>query len=148
MSQDDTERQRGGLRLVAITVADLRYDEVPATPEPLIELRHALMDWAHHAGLSAERVNDIALATHEAMVNAVTHAYPDAPGTFDLCASHDGDTVHVWITDRGQWQAPAGKPGTGRGLTIMQAACPELTITPTPHGTTVHLRWPTSSPAP
>jgi anti-sigma regulatory factor (Ser/Thr protein kinase) len=146
MSRKDPERttgrSRNGLRLVSGTVVDLRYDHVPAIPEPLIELRHALTQWAHRAGVSAERTQDIALVTHEAMANAVTHAYANtAGGTFDLCASYDGGAVRVRIADRGHWQPPVGDPGTRHGMTIMRALRPEVTVTLTPHGTTVHLRW-------
>ena len=60
--------------------------------------------------LGDERLNDLRLATYEALANAAEFAYLDfpTPGTMDLRAHYDSgsDCLAVTIKDRGKWRQP------------------------------------------
>ena len=51
---------------------------VPAHPNRLADLRRRLAAWLPAHGASREEANDIVLATHEAAMNAIEHAYGPA----------------------------------------------------------------------
>lgn len=126
-------------------IDELRHTCVPATAERLPALRHALSSWAFRAGVAWEQVEELALATYEAMANVVEHAYPSEPGTFDLLATHlpEQECVEVTVVDRGRWKSPATEPGPlhGRGIPLMRDLAQHVTLWPSPTGTTAVLRW-------
>ncbi len=69
-----------------------------------------------------------------------------SPGTVTLAADYDpaAATLTVTITDEGTWREPT--PGDnpqlrGRGIPLMQGLADQATIAPSPHGTTVSLRF-------
>jgi anti-sigma regulatory factor (Ser/Thr protein kinase) len=132
----------------SLGVADLRYDDIPATADQLPRIRHALIAWAQHAGVSAEHLDAVVLATYEAMANVVTHAYPHHRGTFDMHAAcrPEARQVNVTVADRGCWRPPPARaiPHHGRGMQLIQALAADATVDPGARGTTVHMRWPLS----
>lgn len=129
-----------------VDVADLRYDDIPATADQLPRIRHALAAWAQQAGISADDVNAVALAAYEAMANVVTHAYPHHQGTFDLHAAYHRDQryVHVTVSDRGRWRSPPAVPAPphSMGLQLIQGLAADATVQPGAQGTTVCMGWP------
>ncbi len=84
---------------VRFTVAPLRCHGVTAKPEALRILRHELVGWALRAGVAADRAQDIALASYEALANVADHAYNGDRGTVDLDALRHPGRVEVVITD-------------------------------------------------
>jgi anti-sigma regulatory factor (Ser/Thr protein kinase) len=128
------------------TVADLRW-RGPAVARRLAAVRHELVDWASRTGLSGGDVDGLALAGYEAMANVVTHAYGDQIGVLDVQATVSPDldavAVTVTVTDYGRWRPPPADPGLlhGRGLPLIRHMAHTADIFPTPHGTTVHMRW-------
>jgi serine/threonine-protein kinase RsbW len=87
-------------------VPDLRLADVPAVAPMLSRARQRLAAWCRAAGLDDGLIEDVALATYEAMANVVDHANDQHGGLFDLSASRRDDLVTVTVHDRGQWKRP------------------------------------------
>jgi serine/threonine-protein kinase RsbW len=129
---------------------ELRLPGIPAMAERLPRLRHALVSWAQRTGLSDEQVQDLELASGEALANVVVHAYRDAlpgePGVLDLHAWRDPERacVTVTIVDYGQWRPPTADPAgeSGRGLRLIHSLAPWAQIESRAGGTMVCLHWP------
>lgn len=140
---DEVAVAANGFALAAI--ADLCCADIPATADRLLPLRHELAGWARATGLTTDQVDELILATDEAMSNVVSHAYPQQPGTFELHATHRPDlgTVGVTIRDRGQWRPEPRDPGPlhGRGLILIRALASNVTFEQAVDGTTVRMVW-------
>jgi serine/threonine-protein kinase RsbW len=118
------------------------------------QTRVELCEWLERQfTLGDERLNDLLLATYEALANAAEFAYLDAPtpGTMDLRAHYDSGTssLMVTISDRGKWRQPVGTsldsdPRVhlrGRGIPLMHALADNATIHTSMAGTQVRLSW-------
>jgi serine/threonine-protein kinase RsbW len=127
-----------------VDVADLER-RVPATAEQLGQLRHALADWATRHGLPAQTVEDMVLATYEAMANAVMHAYHGhVRGTLDLYAHADRvrGTVTVSVADYGCWRPPPPNHNSRRrGLSLIHGLAEHAGIRRNRSGTTVTMTY-------
>jgi serine/threonine-protein kinase RsbW len=77
----------------------------PSLPQRLREVRALVARWAGRLGLPAEAVDDIVLATHEALANIADHAYPDGGGDAELDAACVQGEVRVVVRDHGNWRA-------------------------------------------
>ncbi|MEV6898863.1 ATP-binding protein [Amycolatopsis sp. NPDC051372] len=116
----------------------------PAQVPHAATLRRAVARWAGARGLAPPLITDVELAVYEALINAVEHAYAAGSknGGVELRAHHEERSLRVTITDEGRWQPPRGPdPRHGRGLPLIRALTDDVTITPTPHGTTVTMSW-------
>lgn len=117
----------------------------PATGDQLAPIRRALADWARAIGAAEDLIEEIVLATDEAMSNVISHAYPDRPGEFELRAESRPESGRIEITlrDQGRWQPPA-QPDIrhGRGLPLIRALAEQASIEPSSVGTTVRMSWP------
>jgi serine/threonine-protein kinase RsbW len=120
---------------------DLRRHGVRATAGNLPVLRDEVDEWARAAGLEDGIVESLALATYEAMANAVEHAC----GVLDVDAVLSGTGVEVAVTDHGTWRAPDESDGQRRrGLPLVERLADEAVVTSGEHGTRVQMRWSTS----
>jgi serine/threonine-protein kinase RsbW len=122
----------------------LRIHAVPAAADQLIAVRRALREWATVTGvLSRDQIDDLDLATYEAMANVVDHAYPDGDGVFDVEAEHGGTVVTVTVADHGQWRTPTsdGPSWRGRGLALIEKLAAQVQVVRNPHGTQVRMHW-------
>jgi anti-sigma regulatory factor (Ser/Thr protein kinase) len=133
----DDETALLGARLVP--PADQLSIEVPAVPESLATVRHALSQWLEAGGAGAGDVGALTLACGEAAANAVEHAYGPEDRSFELRAVRDGDDVTLEIRDRGSWRKQRGED-RGRGLMLMEALLDDVEIDSRHDGTTVLLR--------
>jgi serine/threonine-protein kinase RsbW len=118
---------------------------VPAVAEELGAVRRALREWVSTVGtLSRDQVDDLDLATYEAMANVVDHAYPNGDGVFDIEAEHRDAAVTVTVADHGQWRTPAtaGSDWRGRGLVLIEKLAAQVQVLRHPHGTRVRMQWP------
>ena len=123
---------------------DLLLPGVPAAVDRLSAIRRRLAEWATAAGLPRDQVQDLTLATYEAMSNVIDHAYPHSSGMFDLHAEHQVDRLTVTIVDHGRWK-PADVPTTGlrgRGLLLMKGLSSEFELIHQSVGTLVRMSWP------
>ncbi|QUQ64030.1 SpoIIE family protein phosphatase [Kutzneria sp. CA-103260] len=116
-----------------------------AKVEQLTGIRRDIEQWTERARLSADLSQTVALAVYEAMANVVEHAYrDDGPGTLDVEIRHDGDAVVVTVGDEGHWHVstPAERLHRGRGLELIERLTEQVSVMPSPTGTTVCMRWP------
>lgn len=114
-----------------------------ATAELATRLRRELVQWANDLRVPVETVQDVGLASYEAMANAVVHAYPPgAAGVVELDASLARDALTVTVTDHGRWRT-GDHPSGGHGLPLIRSLPEQTNIAPGEHGTTVSMRWPT-----
>lgn len=122
--------------------------EAAATPHDAARLRHELAAWLA-LDVPDEPLDDLVLATYEAIANAAEHAYADhtnTAGPIRLHAHRYHNCVTVTVTDEGTWRIPTGQGFRSRGLALIRLLVPDVHIGPNHTGTTVHLRmWlPTS----
>ncbi|WP_410586444.1 SpoIIE family protein phosphatase [Amycolatopsis sp. lyj-23] len=114
----------------------------PADAGQLAPTRQALRGWLERCGLDAEQIQNLLVATGEAVANAIEHGHRDTPGgAIRLDATAFVDQLHVTITDTGTWKPaqPSANSRRGRGMTLMRELVSEVSVHPTAGGTTVHL---------
>jgi serine/threonine-protein kinase RsbW len=95
-----------------------------AVVDEVAPLRRALTRWAKGAGASERTCEAVAIASSEAITNAVVHAYRDAsaPGMVSVRGEIvvAPDRVHVEISDTGAGMRPrTDSPGLGLGLPLI-----------------------------
>jgi anti-sigma regulatory factor (Ser/Thr protein kinase) len=94
----------GGERLI-----DIRpplHAEAVATSLDAARLRHELAGWLA-LDVFDEPLDDLVLATYEAIANAAEHAYADHPhaaGLIRLSAHRSHNCVTVAVADEGKWR--------------------------------------------
>ncbi|NMH98439.1 SpoIIE family protein phosphatase [Pseudonocardia acidicola] len=118
----------------------------PADPRELAAVRRTVAGWAALAALDKDLVDDLQLALGEAVANTVEHAYPsdhDGEVEYTLRRCDGGASVQATVTDHGTWRPPPADRGyRGRGLELIRALAPDLTVEhdargPDGRGTTV-----------
>lgn len=115
----------------------------PADRDMIGEVRRTIQGWGAQAGLPDDLVAELALASYEAMANAVEHAYPDTTdGPLSVRISREDQRLVITVADQGKWQSAAADDLRGRGLLLMEGMARELRIATTPSGTTITMRWP------
>jgi anti-sigma regulatory factor (Ser/Thr protein kinase) len=120
-------------------VADVLHIELPAQPAVLAQARHLLRRWLREKGAGAEDIEAIALASGEACANAIEHAYPPGPATFQVEASAEDGVVTLVVRDAGKWREARGS-NRGRGLGIMKAVMDHVEVRQRESGTEVLLK--------
>jgi anti-anti-sigma factor len=114
---------------------------VTATPDRLAPVRRRLTGWLTELGASEDDTLALELSVIEAVTNSIEHAFPGPAGTVRVKATlgHTG-TVIVVVSDDGRWKPPRRDPGfRGRGLIMMREFTDQITLDPSPTGTTVTL---------
>lgn len=122
------------------------HHRIPADPDRLTEVRHALATWASGIGMPTEQQEELVLAAYEAMANSVEHAYADyanGDAIVIVDATHHRDgAVTVTVTDRGRWKQPVPSNGLrGRGLLLIRNLAQDTRIDTHDRGTTVTMAW-------
>ena len=79
---------------------------VAATTENLSKVLQLVTASAEQCGFSAERINELQVATEEAFINVVRHAYADGGDCTIACEVKD-DAVILTMTDSGAAFDPA-----------------------------------------
>ncbi|HEX3789805.1 MAG TPA: ATP-binding protein [Pseudonocardiaceae bacterium] len=132
-------------------LSDLHYLAIPAQADRLPALRRALARWAASVGMVADRVQELTLASYEAMANVVAHAYRGLPrGVWELHATYRATDrqIVVTVTDHGRWQPVLVNldrlRAGGRGLPLIRAFAEDSTINSDAGGTRVRMRWHTT----
>ncbi|OBK22981.1 histidine kinase [Mycobacterium asiaticum] len=116
--------------------------EISADASELAPSRAALRSWLTQAGVDSDQIQDVLVATGEAVANAIEHGLRDRPtGTVSLRATAIVDRLQVTVADTGAWKPPAEIPGfsRGRGIDLMRVLMEDLSIHSSEAGTTVHM---------
>jgi two-component sensor histidine kinase len=117
---------------------------LPAIPASLAVIRADLRTWLPAAAVNPSTACDVLLAVGEAASNAVEHAGHGATRNVELevTARATNTGLALTVKDNGRWRAPPpSAPGRrGHGSRLMSALVDQVTITPTPQGTTVEMR--------
>jgi serine/threonine-protein kinase RsbW len=112
-------------------------------PAELGAVRGQMAMWAEAIGLGADTVDDVVLATHEALANVADHAYPDGSGYAFVDAECQNRTAVVMVRDSGRWKPPSADAGwRGRGLLIIRGLAQHVEVRHGDGGTTVEMQWP------
>jgi anti-sigma regulatory factor (Ser/Thr protein kinase) len=143
--RDDVHRDHHGHP----PAADVNTDGQPfrwegrAIVERLTDVRRAIQNWAEDVGLSADLIEELALASYEAMANAAEHAYVGVePGVLSVLVETSAGQVDALVADQGKWQVPDPGAGfRGRGLLLIKSLAEDVTVIATEQGTTVRMRW-------
>ena len=103
---------------------------VPAIPENVSALRHAITELAERAGGSDRACGDVALAVGEACGNVVMHAYPPGEtGPLIVEARVIERELEVIVSDIGCGMVPrADSGGLGLGLPLMTTLARTMSI--------------------
>jgi anti-sigma regulatory factor (Ser/Thr protein kinase) len=105
-----------------------------------------MAEWAAGAGMAQDGIDDLVLATYEALANVADHAYPDGSGDAWIAAEQAGPgELTVTVSDRGRWRPPPSDPGLrGRGMILIAALADRVAIrrgTVGTAGTTIVMHW-------
>jgi anti-sigma regulatory factor (Ser/Thr protein kinase) len=96
----------------------LRFS-VLANVDALAQVRRTLRTWLDAAGV--ERADDIVLAVHEAVANAIEHAGLGSQDLVKIAADIVDGRLRVEVRDHGAWRIERLDETRGRGLAIMRA---------------------------
>jgi PAS domain S-box-containing protein len=116
---------------------------IDAEPRTLARVRRSLHRWLSVNGIPSSVSQEIVLASTEAVTNSIRHAYGPGSGWVEIQARLDDGHVDVEVRDGGGWRPLRGGDG-GRGLGMIHACMPEVTIERGRSGTTVRMRRPVS----
>jgi anti-sigma regulatory factor (Ser/Thr protein kinase) len=109
----------------------------PAEPTSVAKARAALSEFAAAAGATLRQVDDVRLATSEAVTNSVLHGYRGKPGSIYVTAAAVSGELWILIADDGCGLEPsADRPGLGFGLGLISQVSDDLVIAPRAGGGT------------
>jgi serine/threonine-protein kinase RsbW len=115
----------------------------PALPACVGPVRRRLVDFVAAHRDDERLLGDVRLAVSEAITNAVVHAYRDRdqPGTVTAGIGTAAGRIEVIVSDGGVGMSPRPDSlGAGLGLSLMSAACDQVTIGPGPTGKGTEVR--------
>jgi anti-sigma regulatory factor (Ser/Thr protein kinase) len=125
---------------------------LPAKPENVALVRHALAGFADVLGMAPAGIADLKTVVTEACANVVLHAYEgeeDRP--MDVAAEPNGSDLLIRVRDYGEGikpRADAGRRSLRLGLPLMAALTNGFELSQSPGGgTTVSLRIPLEAPS-
>lgn len=106
-------------------------------------VRRHVSAWLTDCGLDTDTIDDVVLATHEALANAADHAFGGEAGEVWLRADREGsDGLRVVVQDSGRWRPPPTDPGCrGHGMTLMAGLAQRCRVHRSQAGTTVEMYW-------
>lgn len=113
-----------------------------ADASQLAPIRDTLRGWLTQAGVDDERMQDVLIATGEAVSNAIEHGHRDRPeGLVSLRVTAVVDRLQVTVVDSGTWKLPrtVADISRGRGMALMQGLMEDFTIHSDDDGTTVSM---------
>ncbi|GAA2429333.1 SpoIIE family protein phosphatase [Streptomyces macrosporus] len=114
----------------------------PAESSQLAPVRKALRNWLSQCDVPPQTMQSILVAAGEACANAIEHGHRHTPGdTVRLRAEAFVDNLRLTVVDTGRWKTPQPEANAhrGRGMALMRAMMHQVTVTPSPAGTTVDM---------
>jgi PAS domain S-box-containing protein len=118
---------------------DVRF---AAESEQLASVRAQLRGWLRSCDVSARAAQDVLVAVGEAIANAIEHGHRHLPGQqVRLRAVSAADQLRLTVSDSGRWRAspPGDRSLRGHGISLMRSLMHQVTIVPSPSGTTVDM---------
>ena len=110
-------------------VVPLINGEVPALPEQVVMVRHAISAFAAQNGASGRVLAHISLAVSEGLTNVVHHAYrPGEEGRIEYAADVEDGTLEIVIADEGEGIRPGTSDGHGLGLQLVAGMSADFEI--------------------
>ncbi|MBV9804476.1 MAG: ATP-binding protein [Solirubrobacterales bacterium] len=101
----------------------------PAITDSVATTRQAIVDFAAAAGARDQQLDDIRLASSEALSNIVQHAYPGRSGQIHTTARVAAGELWVLIADDGcGLRAGRESDGLGLGLGLIAQVTDEFTV--------------------
>ena len=113
-----------------------------ADSEQLASVRAQLRSWLRSCDVSARVAQDVLVAVGEAIANAIEHGHRHLPGQqVRLRAVSTADQLCLTVSDTGRWRTspPGDRSLRGHGISLMRSLMHQVTIVPSPSGTTVDL---------
>jgi serine/threonine-protein kinase RsbW len=104
---------------------------LPAKPENVAVIRHALAGLAEEIGMDEPGLADLKTVVTEACMNVVVHAYEGRPGPLNVEAIPDADGLTVVVSDDGigiRPQADAARDSLRLGLSLIAALSSSFSI--------------------
>jgi anti-sigma regulatory factor (Ser/Thr protein kinase) len=102
---------------------------LPARPENVAVVRHALGGFGDAYDIPDQALADIKLAVTEACTNVVVHAYPDGDGPLGVSAWMADERLTVVVHDEGRGMLPRpDSPGLGLGLPLIATLAESLEL--------------------
>lgn len=102
---------------------------LPARPENVAVVRHALGGFGDAFEIPDQALADIKLAVTEACTNVVVHAYPDGDGPLGVSAWMADERLTVVVHDEGRGMLPRpDSPGLGLGLPLIATLAESLEL--------------------
>ena len=128
---------------VATAVEPLRTLDLvlPAAPGSGRLFRQALQRLYMAVGLDESNRSSMQVASGEAIMNAIEHAYGVRGGSVRVRGAVQDGRLVVEVSDRGRWRAPRDD-NRGRGLEMMSGLVGDVTIDRSEEGTKVRLAMP------
>jgi serine/threonine-protein kinase RsbW len=104
---------------------------LPAKPENVAIIRHALAGLAEEIGMDEPSLADLKTVVTEACMNVAVHAYQGQPGPLSVEAMPDLDGLTVVVRDEGvgiRPQADGDRDSLRLGLSLIAALCGSFSI--------------------
>jgi anti-sigma regulatory factor (Ser/Thr protein kinase) len=117
---------------------------LPATPEAVAQIRHAVVALAADHGADDSLCAAVARAVSEAVSNVVSHAYPSPEdhGDVHYAADVENGLLEVIVADDGDGFRPGRGAGVGLGLSVIASSTAHFDISQRdPRGTEVWMRF-------
>jgi serine/threonine-protein kinase RsbW len=138
------KRSHGGIGITE-KVRTAVHEVLTADPAAPSLVRHALLPWLGELSVPRTEIQDLLLATSEAVANVVDHAYATADTRGEVTVTAE---LHHWpdntrrviitVSDAGCWRPPPIEKGfRGRGLPMMRGCTDSLRIETSTAGTHV-----------
>jgi anti-sigma regulatory factor (Ser/Thr protein kinase) len=119
---------------------------LPARPENVAVLRHAMAGLAAEIGMDEPGIADLKTVVTEACMNVAVHAYQGEPGPLTVEAMPDDEGLTVSVRDQGvgiRPQADSGRDSLRLGLSLIAALSSSFAISGgLDQGTEVTMRLP------
>ncbi len=112
---------------------------LPGDADGLQSLRWTLRRWLDEQEAGEPLAADVTMATNEAVQNAIEHAHGLGSEPFEVELERRGEELIVSVRDHGHWREGSSAE-RGRGLPLMRALMDDVTVQPSPGGTTVTMR--------
>jgi serine/threonine-protein kinase RsbW len=122
---------------------------LPARPENVVVIRHAVAGLAERLGMEEPGIGDLKTVVTEACMNVVVHAYEDEPGPLQVEVVPESDGLTVTVRDFGGGIRPhpvTDRPSLRIGLTLIAALSSSFEISGgLDRGTEITMRLPMAS---